>query len=301
MRTFSFYTFQSIEAGYPHLRRLYLDRLGLGLGCVGRIYLCRHEGVNGYVSVPSSVSPTEFRQALELGHDLQLNEATEEGQVFSKLHVRWRSSLVNVGRQHEPGLNRMVRGSGARRLDAQQWNQELEDPNAVLIDARNRYEIEVGQMQTRASLVGHNAERFRDQVDLVLEQLRDGPKDRKILMFCTSGIRCEKLSVVLEEHGYQNMAQLNGGVTEYVREARRKGMEIKFRGKLFTFDEKLGQQITPDEHLGRCHICGTPTSSHWNCTYKPCHKLHLQCDSCHRRLMGSCSSECASQVVLLKH
>jgi UPF0176 protein len=108
---------------------------------------------------------------------------------------------------------------------------ELSNEDAVLIDARNSYEVEVGRMDdVKAKIVGQGARRFRDQVEQVLTDLqRDGDANKRILMFCTSGIRCEKLAAVLENRGFNNVAQLNGGVTGYVRQARQERVLVKFK------------------------------------------------------------------------
>jgi UPF0176 protein len=288
-----------LEEFYPSLRKTLLTSFG-SINAFGRVYLCRDEGINGYVSVPH-VHVDQFRHSLLSSaaqfQGIKLNEAVDKGRKFTRLHVRWRDSLVSVGAAREPGLERLQQGSGAQRLSPAEWNAALEEPETVLIDARNHYEYEVGRMEKEeTAMVGVGAETFRDQVEDVVQQLHSAKAENKqILMFCTSGIRCEKLSVILEDEGFSNLSQLEGGVTEYVRTARETNTPIKFRGKLFSFDEKLGQQITP-EHLGRCGVCGTATSSHWNCSYVPCHKLHVQCEDCHTRLHGACSPACAIDV-----
>ncbi len=233
MRTFSFYKFCDLSRFEPvlhgGLRSVLLSRLG-DAGVLGRVYLCRSEGINGLCSASSSSvlqealasSAPEFSQ-------MQLNEAVEQGSAFSarRLHVRWRGSLVNCGPSNEPGLARIVQER--TRLQPRQWNEELQNPHTVLIDARNAYEAEVGRMDgVRAKTIGQGALKFRDQVQQIVQEL-DGQTDKRVLMFCTSGIRCEKLAAILEGKGFNNIAQLDGGVTKYVRTAREQGIPVKFK------------------------------------------------------------------------
>ncbi len=306
MRTFSFYRFCDLASHDASLlgglRSTMLTKLG-GIGVVGRIYLSRHEGVNGLCSLSDT---KQFRETLgecapELG-DMPLNEALEQGPAFTsrRLHVRWRKTLVNCGAA-EPGLDRIV--AAAQRtatLDAASWNAELDNDKALLIDARNGYETEVGRMEgARARVVGAGAKTFRDQIEQLLEELRQAKAAEtqpRILMFCTSGIRCEKLAAVLEEHGHSNVAQLGGGVTAYVRTAREQGLPLRFRGRLFTFDDRIGADVT-DEALGKCHLCGSPARLHHNCEFLGCHNLNLQCEACYRRLLGACSEPCMESLL----
>ncbi len=219
MRTVSFYRFCSLRGHdssmFSGLRMALLTRLG-GMGAVGRIYLAPDEGLNGHCSVPDR---DELRAALgqcapELA-DMTLNEAVEQGPAFEtrRLHVLWRPSLVNCG-AHEPGLER-IQAARAAKLAPAEWNTELESGEALLIDARNGYETEVGRMEeARCETVGKGAKTFRAQVGQIVAELRARrAEQRRVLMFCTSGIRCEKLAAILEREGFGNLAQLEGGVT----------------------------------------------------------------------------------------
>ena len=82
----------------------------------------------------------------------------------------------------------------------------------------------------------------------------------------------------------------------YVRSARASGIPIKFRGRLFTFDDRLGADVS-EEKLGRCSLCGSPASLHHNCSHLQCHKLNLQCEACHKRLLGACSDACMHSLL----
>ena len=123
------------------------------------------------------------------------------GGVFERcfLSVRWRSSLVVAG-EHEPGLDKLLAGPKfTQRATAREWNELLQDQDAILIDARNGYEQEVGRFAEKQAEVGVGSSKFSLQISETLERFKETvSKDRKIIMCCTSGIRCEKLSLILE-------------------------------------------------------------------------------------------------------
>ncbi len=90
---------------------------------------------------------------------------------------------------------------------------------------------------------------------------------------------------------------MEGGVIEYVRKAREKGLPVKFIGKNFVFDERLGERISEDV-IARCHQCGTPCDTHTNCKNEGCHLLFIQCEKCAEEMHGCCSDECRHVVQL---
>jgi UPF0176 protein len=130
----------------------------------------------------------------------------------------------------------------------------------------------------------------------VVENLKD-KKDHKVLMYCTGGIRCEKASAYLRHHGFEDVNQLHGGIISYAQEIKQKGIESKFKGKNFVFDERLGERIT-DDILSNCHQCGEPCDTHTNCANVDCNLLFIQCDSCKNAFNGCCSNECMEIIAL---
>lgn len=302
-RNFCFYKFANLERWYPGLRTTLLGQW-TDLGVKGRVYLCKGEGINGNVSVPS-VHMERFEDTLRpvLGDGLPYwNDGVDGGdhvRPFSSLHVRWRPSLVSVGPKWEPPLEDLLRGQGGdtictTSLSAAQWNAALADEDAVLIDARNDYEQLVGRMEGCRSVAGVGAKTFREQVDQVVQELSND-KQRPVLMFCTSGIRCSKLSVVLERLGFTNISMLDGGVTKYARDARSQGLPIQFKGRLFSFDEVLQQKVTEDV-ISSCILCNAATPRQLNCSNVACHRLIVLCDKCHANLHGCCSATCLSDM-----
>jgi UPF0176 protein len=116
-------------------------------------------------------------------------------------------------------------------------------------------------------------------------------------MYCTGGIRCEKASAWYKHRGFKNVHQLEGGIIKYANECREKGLENKFLGKNFVFDERRGERIT-DEIISKCHQCGEPADTHTNCVNEACHLLFIQCDSCKEKMENCCSQDCVDMIHL---
>jgi UPF0176 protein len=123
-------------------------------------------------------------------------------------------------------------------------------------------------------------------VDLLKAQ-----KDRNVVMYCTGGIRCEKASAYLRHQGFENVFQLEGGIIEYARQVQAQGLDNKFVGKNFVFDERLGERVSP-EIIAQCHQCGAPCDDHTNCANDRCHILFIQCANCRSEYERTCSEKC---------
>ena len=110
-------------------------------------------------------------------------------------------------------------------------------------------------------------------------------------MYCTGGIRCEKASAYFKHKGFKNVHQLEGGIIKYAHDAKKQGLENKFIGKNFVFDERRGERIS-DDIISVCHQCGEPADTHTNCLNNACHLLFIQCDKCKDAFENCCSNEC---------
>src|SRR5688500_4603606 len=122
-------------------------------------------------------------------------------------------------------------------------------------------------------------------------------KYKNLLMYCTGGIRCEKASAWMKHLGIKNVFQLDGGIIEYARQSKAQGIENKFIGKNFVFDERLGERIT-DDIIAVCHQCGKPCDDHTNCKNDGCHLLFIQCIECGEKYKGCCSEVCLETLAL---
>ena len=127
-----------------------------------------------------------------------------------------------------------------------------------------------------------------------------GQEDKKVLLYCTGGIRCEKDSAYLKHHGFKDVNQLHGGIIDYARQLdENEDLDNKFKGKNFVFDERLSERISNDI-ISSCHQCGEPSDTHVNCNNVNCNLLFIQCDSCQEKHQQCCSSDCLDIFNYLK-
>jgi UPF0176 protein len=281
--TISFYLYTPLEDPQA-MRDDWYARMS-ELGVFGRIYMAG-EGVNAQINVPTEKLDA-FRSLLYSypGFEgLRLNIAVDDQKKsFFVLDIKVRSRIVADGIE-DPNFDMSRKG---RYVDAHGFNQLTEDPDTLVIDMRNHYEFEVGHFLHAVEIP---SDTFREQLPMAVDMLGDR-KDRNIIMYCTGGIRCEKASAWMLHNGFSNVFHLEGGIINYVRQVRDNQLENKFIGKNFVFDERLGERIS--EHvIAHCHICGKPSDTHVNCSYKGCHLLFIQCEACARELEGCCSSTC---------
>ncbi len=281
--TLSFYKYYHL--GNPQLFRDHLYQLLSETGTLGRIYVS-YEGINAQVSVPTD-RLEEFKQVLStitFLEGIRLNYAIEEAGVsFIKLIVRVREKIV------ADGLNDKtfdVTNKGTY-LKAEEFNKLTDDPDTIVVDMRNHYESEVGYFR---DAIRPDVETFREALPYV-EQLLGDQKDRHIVMYCTGGIRCEKASAYYRHKGFKNIYQVEGGIIEYARRANQLGIENKFIGKNFVFDDRLGEKIST-EVVSKCHQCGAPCDTHVNCANDACHILFIQCPECAAKMEHTCSAKC---------
>jgi UPF0176 protein len=158
---------------------------------------------------------------------------------------------------------------------------------------RNHYEYEVGHFQNAIEVP---SDTFREQLPMAADMLKDA-KDKNIIMYCTGGIRCEKASAYMLHKGFKNVFHLEGGIINYANQIKEVGLDNKFRGKNFVFDNRLGERIT-EEIIARCHQCGKPADTHVNCANEGCHLLFIQCEECRQKYDGCCTPACQEVIHL---
>lgn len=281
--TVSFYCYHPIEN--PQAFRDELFARFTELGVLGRIFVAT-EGINAQASVPASNfnALREYLYGFAWMNGLRLNKAADDSKnAFLKLKIKVRDKIVADGID-DPQFDVSQNG---RYLDAENFNRITENPNAVVIDMRNHYEFEVGHFKNALEVP---SDTFREQLPMALDLLK-GKEEQPVVMYCTGGIRCEKASAYLRYKGFKDVYHLEGGIIHYVNNVREKGLENKFVGKNFVFDDRLGERITEDV-IAHCHQCGSPADTHTNCLNDGCHLLFIQCEACADKYNGCCSEEC---------
>lgn len=287
--TLSFYQYWKLVNPETFRNELYENLSKLGV--LGRIYIA-NEGINAQISLPTE-NLEAFKNYL-YSHSfldgIRLNIAVEDnGKSFFVLDIKVRNKIVADGLNDETFD---VTNKGIH-LKAEEFNKLTEDPNTIVVDMRNHYEHEVGFFE---NAILPDVDTFREALPVV-ENILEPHKEKNIVMYCTGGIRCEKASAYYKHKGFKNVYQLEGGIIEYARRAKELNLPIKFKGKNFVFDERLGEKIS-EEIVAQCHQCGDPCDTHVNCLNEGCHLLFIQCSNCKEKYEGCCSTAC-QQIIHL--
>ncbi len=282
--TISFYKYAHIQNTSVFRNHLFITWNELDV--LGRIYVA-HEGINAQLSVPAE-NFEAFKNHLDsisFLENVRLNIAIEQdNKSFLKLKVKVRNKIVADGLVDDTFD---VTNKGIH-VGAETFNELIEDPNTVLVDMRNHYESEIGHFK---NAITPDVDTFRDSLDIIEEDLKDHKEDKKLVMYCTGGIRCEKASAYYKHKGFKNVYQLEGGIIEYTRQVKNQGLENKFVGKNFVFDHRRGERISEDV-IANCHQCGEPCDTHVNCANEACHLLFIQCPKCAEKMNNCCSDDC---------
>lgn len=281
--TVSFYRYVIIDQLQELRNHLFVQWNNLKV--LGRIYIAQ-EGINAQLSVPQE-NWEIFKYNLEkepalAGMPFKI-AVEDDGKSFYKLTIKVRPKIVADGLDE----NSFDVTNVGKHLTAKEFNQAMESRDTIVVDMRNHYESEVGKF---VGAFCPDADTFREELPMVIEALKD-KKDKKIIMYCTGGVRCEKASAYLKHHGFKDVNQLHGGIIDYVRQIKAEGLPSKFIGKNFVFDERVGERIT-DDIIAQCHQCGQPCDTHVNCANDDCHLLFIQCEKCVKTMKGCCTPEC---------
>ncbi|MCD0461229.1 oxygen-dependent tRNA uridine(34) hydroxylase TrhO [Roseiconus lacunae] len=214
--------------------------------------LLASEGINGTIAGPRAGIDAFFDHVRSFDEfkevDIKLSYC--EKQPFRRRRVRLKREIVTMGVEGiDP--NRSV----GTYVDPQDWNDLIRDPDVIVIDTRNDYEISIGTFERAQN---PNTESFREFPEYVDENL-DPAKQKKIAMFCTGGIRCEKSTALLKQKGFDEVYHLKGGILKYLETVPEE--ESLWRGDCFVFDNRVsvGHGLAEGKHV-MCYACGWPVS-----------------------------------------
>lgn len=251
-------------------------------GIRGKVYLAK-EGINGSV-FGSSEAAEKYKDHLrsyKIFEDVWFKETPTDEIAFSKMHVRVKTEIVNSG------LNSTSLENTAPKLTPEQLLKFYEDKkDFVIVDARNWYESKIGRFK---NAITPQITHFREWPK-VAESLEEF-KYKTIVTYCTGGIRCEKASAYLREHGFENVYQIDGGILNYIQQYP----DTYWEGGMFVFDDrKVVEPNTKEElkYTASCHFCGKPTAYHINCHNIDCDKIIVCCHDCKIENEYCCSDEC---------
>lgn len=251
------------------------------IGIKGRI-LVADEGING----TASGTVEQCHQYMNHLHadprfaDMVFKIDEEDLPSLAKIFVRYKKEIVNFNR---PEVN--VWEHSGKYLEPEVFQQLKDEPDTVVLDVRNKVEWEVGK--------------FRNAIALPIDHFRDLPqhlpelepyKDKRVLAYCTGGIRCEKATAFLLENGFREVYHLHGGIIEYGKQTGGKD----FDGKCYVFDERITvdvNEVNPTL-ISHCHRCGTLSARMVNCANPECNNHFAMCEECGWKYDGTCSDSC---------
>ena len=278
-----YYHYTSIED--PNALKEEHKALCQSLNLLGRIYIT-HEGINGTVS--GLIEDTQAYMDIMQKHDLfkgivfKIDES--EGHVFKKLKLKIKNELVNFSLEDDVNPLEIT----GDYLEPSEFYERLQDPQTIVIDARNTYEYDLGHFK---GAIRPNIETFRELPQWIREH-KDEFKDKKIITYCTGGVRCEKFSGWLKREGFDDVAQLHGGIVTYGKDPIAKGQ--LWDGLCYVFDERISVPINQVEHVivGKDYFTGEPCERYINCANPDCNKQIICSLESEIANQGSCSQAC---------
>ncbi len=254
------------------------------LNLVGRIIVA-DEGLNGTVS-GTAESCKIYMDTLHADPrfskiDFKIDDVEEPS--FIKMHCRYKAEIVHSGLR-DPGIINPEKKTGIH-LEPAEFVKMKDDQDVVIVDVRSNYEHSIGRFK---NAVTFDIENFRDFPAMINELAQY--KDKKIVTYCTGGIKCEKASALLLHEGFENVYQLHGGIIKYGKEA---GGE-DFEGKCYVFDNRVAVEVNTVNPvvISTCRNCGAHTTKMINCANPECNEHFTQCDACGEKLDGACSEIC---------
>lgn len=256
------------------------------LGVKGRILIAR-EGINGTIAGTAEQTSAYMDKMLkDPRFDDMIFKVDEADQIpFKKIFVRHKEELVTFRLKDEINPNEIT----GKYLSPKEFYEQLQQEDVIVLDGRNDYEYDIGHFR---NAIRPDVEAFRDFPDWIRNNLSEH-KDKKILTYCTGGIRCEKLSGFLLKEGFKDVSQLHGGIVTYGKDPEVQGR--LYDGKCYVFDERISVPINRTEEdviVGKCHHCGKPEDRYVNCANDYCHLQHICCPDCEQEYSLYCSKEC---------
>lgn len=255
------------------------------LNLLGRIIVAK-EGINGTVSglVEDTDRYIEMMSSDPLFKDIIFKQDIAEGHAFKRMNVKVKNELVNLGLEKD--IDPLVQTG--THLSPKEFYEAMQDENTVVLDARNDYEYDLGHFR---GAVRPDILVFRDLPEWIQEN-KEQFEGKRILTYCTGGVRCEKFSGYLKEEGYEDVAQLDGGIVTYGYDPEVQG-EL-WDGQLYVFDQRISVPVNRVEPkvVGKDFFTGEPCERYVNCANPSCNKQMLMSEATEAKYLRACSDTC---------
>ena len=262
----------------PEAMRLWQKQLCETLNLKGRILISPH-GINGTVGGEMANVKRYVRETRRYPgfKNMVFKWSDGTGNEFPRLRVVVKDELVAFGNPDEIKVDENGVIGGGIHLRPEQVEELVKErgDEVVFFDGRNAYEAKIGKFK---NAVVPDVETSRDFVAEIESGKYDHLKDKPVVTYCTGGIRCEVLSVVMKNRGFNEVYQIDGGIVKY---GNRFGDEGSWEGSLYIFDDRMSMDFSENAKvIGKCDKCTAPTKDFRNCNTASCHQLILLCDDC---------------------
>ena len=214
------------------------------------------------------------------------------GNDFPRIEIRVRDEIVTFGVPDEIKVDENGIIGGGVHLKPAEVNQLVAErgDDVVFFDGRSAYEARIGRFKNAVIPVVETTPDFVAEIE---SGKYDHLKDKSVITYCTGGIRCEVLSVIMKNRGFKDVYQIDGGIVRYGEEFRDKGL---WEGSLYVFDRRLKIEFSDQAKvLGTCNLCSAPTAPFHNCSNLACHKLTLVCNACEAASPTISCEDCREQ------
>ncbi len=289
----AFYKFVQVPDAKSEVKKLKLFCTQIGMK--GRIYI-GEEGINAQCSVNDGQ-----KQALLLyfdAHplfkdipDIEEKSTQITSHQFPKMIVRYKKEIVVLGEIFKTSEIEKSK----YKISTEKFKKILDDENTsdyLILDMRNNYEYELGHFK---NALPAGTMSFRETENFISDY-RKKAGDKNVIMYCTGGIRCEKLAVLLENSGMKEVKQLDGGVIKYTNLHN----DGNWLGNLYTFDDRVSTYIGDSRThtvIGKCHYTGAPAEIMFNCRYGDCNKQFIALPKEYKKYLGFCSQDCIQESI----
>ncbi|WP_126071684.1 oxygen-dependent tRNA uridine(34) hydroxylase TrhO [Candidatus Annandia adelgestsuga] len=253
---------------------------------LGRIYVSK-EGINAQISIPKKNYNKSIYMIYKLNknlYNIHINKSIKNDKLsFLKLIVKVKPKILNDNINENFDF---IKNKGIY-LNVSKVNNLIFNKNYVFVDIRNNYEYELGHFINSIQIKSIN---FRNQINNLLKKLIFFKK-KKIVLYCTGGIRCEKVSTILKYNNFKKVYQIKGGIISYIRYIKKYNLPNYFIGKNFVFDNRMCENVSYSI-ISNCHQCKSISYNYVNCLNNKCHILFIQCFSCKILFKKFCSIKC---------
>lgn len=262
----------------PQMAMLWQKELCANLGLKGRIIVSPH-GINGTLG-GNIENLRKYKRAMNASgrfRAIQYKWSDGDGREFPRLSVKVRDELVSFKKTDEVKVNEQGVVGGGKHLKPEAVHKLVKErgDEVIFFDGRNAYEAQVGRFK---DAIVPDTKTTRDFVSEIESGKYDDIKDKPVVTYCTGGIRCEVLSVLMKNRGFKEVYQMDGGIVKY---GEKYGDDGLWEGNLYIFDGRMNHKFSDkSKDIGECVHCAGKTSNFENCADKSCNRLVLICESC---------------------